>query len=64
MLFQNKRSLWMEGLLYAEQIGVCDVIEQLHRNEFDDSYKDFDIGVRDYIDYYKEKLDSSSGDRQ
>jgi len=46
----------MRGLLYAESVGVEEAVEQLYRNEFDDDCLDFDCGVRDYIQYAKEKL--------
>jgi hypothetical protein len=53
---EQRRSLWMRGLLYAEEVGVQEATDQLYKHEFDDDCRDFDNGVYDYIKHEREQL--------
>lgn len=48
---ENKQSLWMQGLLYAEEVGIENAIE-LVKNDFDNSICEFKLGIEAYIEYF------------
>lgn len=49
-------SAWLEGVQYAEQIGVNEALRQLKFEGDDFQNRNFVDGVKDYTEYYKNVL--------
>lgn len=50
---QNKRSKWLEGIIFAENIGLDEVVSLYLMNEFSESDPEFLNGILDYISFSK-----------
>ena len=48
---QNKSSKWLEGIIFAENIGLDEVVSLYLMNEFSDSDPEFLNGILDYISF-------------